>query len=331
MEKSKKLGFQMVNSFILHENPRKHKRENERVGEMEILCYTIDKRSQTSEADMSKTRKKKRKTQPGQAQGLAAISLAVAALALVLFLLTPKPGGEPDPTEPPTETTEPPIPLSVYGPEDFEFGEDGYLRCTAGNAVLGIDVSDHQQEVDWQQVADAGMEFAMVRIGYRGYTSGGLYEDERARENLLGAEAAGLKVGAYFFSQATTITEAALEAAWCIDFLEDFDISMPVVYDWEYVSEDARTGNMDQATLTDCAKIFCNSIRQAGYEAMIYFNPTLGETMLELEELVEYPFWLAMYSDQMTYPYAVEMWQYTSKGQVPGITVDTDINIWFKD
>ena len=88
---------------------------------------------------------------------------------------------------------------------------------------------------------------------------------------------------------------------------------------------------MDRRTLTDCTLAFCQSIEEGGYQPMIYFNPTQGETLLELEELLAYPWWLAMYSTEMTYPYDVEMWQYTASARVPGITGDADVNLWFFD
>ena len=103
---------------------------------------------------------------------------------------------------------------------------------------------------------------------------------------------------------------------------------MPVVFDWEYVSEDARTGAMDRNTLTECAIAFCDAIAEAGYTPMVYFNPHIGDTLLDLEALVDYPWWLAMYSDRMDYPYAVAMWQYTHAGTVPGISGSVDINLY---
>lgn len=287
---------------------------------------------------MNNTRKKTSSQTNALLRGFTAVSIAAAALACVVFLLIPRQTQEPGPqTEQPQSSvsavpseTESPIPLNPYGEEDFAY-EGEYLSCMAGPAVLGVDVSAHQGEVDWAQVADAGMEFAMIRIGYRGYTSGGIYADEYASANLEGAANAGLKVGAYFYSQAVNPTEAALEAAYCISLLKDYDVDMPVVFDWEYVSGDARTGTMDEQTLMECTRTFCDAIADAGYQPMVYFNPTLADTLLDLEGLTEYPFWLAMYSDRMTYPYAVEMWQYTANGNVPGISGDVDINLWFTD
>lgn len=270
-------------------------------------------------------RKTKKNRSPGR--GLAAIAGAGAALLCLILLLIPN---EPEPAPPETTlptVTESPIPLNPYGPEDFTYDGD-YLTCTAGEATLGVDVSEHQGEIDWEQVAQAGMEFAFVRIGYRGYTSGGIYEDAYAAQNLTAAREAGLRVGVYFYSQATNEAEAALEAAFCIKFLRDHSIDLPVVYDWEYVSSDARTGGMDSATLTACAATFCDAMEDAGYESMIYFNPHLSETLLDLTQLLDYPFWLALYSDQMTYPYRVELWQYTDQGTVPGISGAADVNLW---
>lgn len=286
---------------------------------------------------MNQTQKKRNPSTDNLLRGFTAVTAAAAVLATVVFLLAPRPerSSPPDSDTQPshsvqteTEPTGSVLPANPYGVEDFEY-RDGYLTCTAGNALLGVDVSAHQGEIDWEQVAEAGMDFAMVRIGYRGYTSGGIYGDEYAHANLTGAKDAGLKVGAYFYSQALSPTEAALEAAYCISLLDDYEIDMPVVFDWEYVSSDARTGTMDGPTLLACARTFCDAIAHAGYQPMIYFNPTLAETLLDLQALEEYPFWLAMYSDRMTWPYAVEMWQYTAAGSVPGIDGDTDINLWF--
>lgn len=264
---------------------------------------------------------------PGRVLLLPMLGTIVLILVVIIGILIGNAGSRNDPADNPSQPTLPPNP---YHAEDFEY-QGNYLTCTCANTRLGVDVSEHQLQIDWNQVADAGMEFAFVRIGYRGYTEGGLYLDEHAAENFIGARDAGLKVGAYFYSQATSTAEAVEEAAFCISFLKDHNIDLPVVFDWEYVSSDARTGDMDAQTLTDCAKAFCEAIEKAGYKAMIYFNPHIASNYLDLFQLQDYPFWLSLYDDTMDYPHKVEFWQYTATGKVPGIPGDTDINLWFID
>ncbi len=215
-----------------------------------------------------------------------------------------------------------------YSPSDFAT-VDGYVTCTAGPTRRGIDVSEHQGRIDWTQVHDAGFDFAFIRIGYRGYSVGQIKPDDRARENLAGARAAGLDVGVYFYAQAISPEEAAQEAAWCLEFLDGEHLDLPVVYDWEWVDHDARTGGMDKETLTACAKTFCEAIENGGYDAMIYFNSHISRDLLDLQQLQEYPFWLAQYKDQMDYPHQVDVWQYTETGTVPGIQGDVDIDLMF--
>jgi GH25 family lysozyme M1 (1,4-beta-N-acetylmuramidase) len=172
-------------------------------------------------------------------------------------------------------------------------------------------------------------------LGYRGYEKGGLSLDNYAIANLDGAIAAGLDVGVYFFSQALTPEEAEEEAYFVIQQLEPYEehITMPVVYDWEHVTDPvARTANMrDPDALTDCSLAFLQTIEAAGYTPMVYFNRTQSWKYLNLEELTDYDFWLAAYTQRMDFPYKIKMWQYTCKGSVPGVTGDCDINIYFPD
>ena len=215
-----------------------------------------------------------------------------------------------------------------YSPEDFAT-VGGYVTCTAGPTRRGIDVSAHQGNIDWERVRAEGFDFAFIRIGYRGYSVGDIYPDEYARENLAEAKAAGFDVGVYFYAQAISIEEAKQEAQWCLDFLAGENLQLPVVYDWEYVSPSARTGGMDKATLTECVKTFCSAIENAGYQPMIYFNKHVSQDLMDLQALSEYPFWLALYNEQMDYPYQVDFWQYTEEGKVPGIEGDVDIDLMF--
>lgn len=278
---------------------------------------------------MPNTRRKPSDPVNALLRGLIAVSMGAVLLACVLFLLLPRGNSDVPRNDLPSQIAPgTPQPANPYGPEDFEY-QGEYLACTAGTAVLGVDVSSHQGEIDWEQVRSAGMEFAIIRIGYRGYTSGGVYADEYARANLEGARAAGLKVGVYFYSQALDEGEALREARFCLDFLDGEALDLPVVFDWEYAGEDTRSAEMTRDALMACTRTFCREVEEGGYEAMIYFNPHIAENLLTLEELQEYPFWLAMYTDQMSWPYAVDMWQYTATGSVPGIEGDTDINLWF--
>ena len=186
------------------------------------------------------------------------------------------------------------LPENPYGKFDFQY--DGwFLKSTVVDCLSGIDVSAYQGDIDWNQVAESGVDFAIVRLGYRGYESGKLTEDKFARINLDGAAAAGVKLGCYFFSQALTVEEAQEEARFVLDMIQDYDITMPVVFDWEHVdNETARTNNMDPYVATDCAKAFLEIIDEAGYWPMMYFNTRQAHKLFYLDQLMEYDFWLAL-------------------------------------
>ena len=224
-------------------------------------------------------------------------------------------------TPTPTET----IPPNRFHPDDFVY-DDGFLSCITAETVLGIDVSRYQGDIDWQQVKAAGVEFVMVRLGNRGISEGTLYEDAFAKQNLQGAKEAGLKVGAYFYSQALNVAEAEEEAALALEILDGFPLDMPLAFDWE---QESRTENMDARTLTDCTKAFCAAVEKAGYQPMIYFNSFQAKELLHLLELREIPWWLAMYEVTMEFPYRMDRWQYSGTGTSPGIEGSVDLNLLF--
>lgn len=262
--------------------------------------------------------------------------LRILAAGLALLLLAgcapareqpTEPATEP-PTEAATEPTRETVPANPYAPEDFTT-EGDYISCTAGQTMFGIDVSYWQGDIDWQQVKEAGVEFAMIRVGWRGSEQGLLDIDEYAQKNYEGATAAGIRVGCYFFSQAISVEEAVEEADYVMERIREWEIDMPVVYDWEYISADSRTGNMDAQLLTDCTKAFCDRVLEGGYTPMIYFNANQSHKQMYLDELTDYGFWLAMYESEMDYPYKVDMWQYSNTGTVPGIQGDVDLNLYF--
>ncbi len=197
---------------------------------------------------------------------------------------------------------------------------------------FGVDVSAHQEEIDWPTVKKAGVDFAMIRVGYRGYSGGKLVLDSYFDQNVQGALNAGIDIGLYFYSQAITPDEAVQEAEMVLSVIGDYPITYPIVYDWELVTTDiARTDNVPVKTLTECSIAFCERIRQAGYTPMIYQNKRTSLLKLDLPELTDYDFWLAEYNDRATYYYNYQMWQYASDGRVPGIRGDVDVNICFKD
>lgn len=237
---------------------------------------------------------------------------------------------EPESTES-MEPTLPPPEENPYGRNDFQYNSDNFLSCLSGMSVNGIDVSSYQEEIDWEKVKADGIDFAIIRVALRGYESGKLVEDPYARINLENARNAGLEVGVYIFSQAVNVDEALEEAAFLLDIIKDYEITMPVVFDWEQVGvETARTENMDPETLTTATLAFCQTVEEAGYTPMVYFNRYQAKHLMDLSRLTDYDFWLAAYTDRMTYGYKVRMWQYTDRGQVDGIEGGVDINVWLE-
>lgn len=259
---------------------------------------------------------------------ICAVVLVILVVAAAFVLRQPVSGDSRNTTAETEPIEMSGLPRNPLAPEDFVY-EGDYLTCLSTQTMLGIDVSVWQEDIDWAQVKEAGIQFAMIRLGYRSMAEGVLSEDSYAKANYAGAAAAGIPVGAYFFSQAVTVEEAVQEAQFVLEMVRDWDLRMPIVYDWEHTGEDTRTANVDARTLTDCTKAFCETIEQAGHEAMVYFNSYQADNSLYLEELAEYPFWLAQYDQPLDFEHRVDMWQYTDQGTVPGIQGDVDVNLYF--
>ena len=273
---------------------------------------------------------------------LIAIALLVLAAAVVIFALSLRP--EPvDPHEGQVYiydgfdwiwmTPLPGVEANTMTADDFS-DQSGHPTYTGdGYQVLrGVDVSEHQHEIDWAQVAASGVDYAYVRLGYRGYTAGGLFEDPYFRKNVEGALANGLQVSVYFFSQAITVQEAIEEAEFALERIKDYNITLPVVFDWEKINGEtaARTDTLDFNILNDCAVAFCDTVKNAGYAPAIYFNRHLGYYGYDLSRMTDYAFWFAL--PESSFPnfyYAVDMWQYSFTEQVPGISEPTDMNLMF--
>ncbi len=229
------------------------------------------------------------------------------------------------------------VPVNQYDPAGFHVDQRGRVSYEqeGRQACAGIDVSFYQGEIDWAAVAADGVEFAIIRLGYRGYTQGGLNLDSRYEENIQGALDAGLDVGIYFFSQAVSEEEAAAEADFILKNLDGYgaeSIKYPVVFDWEPITpgKEARTDGMDGETLTRCAAAFCRRVREAGYTPAVYFNQDMGYLTYDLAQLTEFSFWLAEYDEKPDFYYGFDMWQYTHTGTVEGIqgSVDWNLSFW---
>lgn len=194
---------------------------------------------------------------------------------------------------------------------------------------LGVDVSEHQGYVDWQQLKDSSFDFAFIRLGYRGYgQEGNIRLDQEFHRNMENAQAAGFDVGVYFFAQAVNEEEAREEADFVLENLKGYTLQLPVVYDPESILDDeARTDNVTGEQFTDNTEVFCTAIEDAGYDPMIYANMLWEAFELDLEQLSEYPLWYADYEPAPQTPYHFDFWQYTNEGHVPGIEGNADLNI----
>lgn len=232
------------------------------------------------------------------------------------------------------------VPLSSHPVENMVETDKGRMLSfdAAGNlnALTGIDISSHNTVTDWNALREDGIDFVMLRTGYRGYGvgTGKLTKDTKFREYYRAAKDAGLLVGAYFFSQAVSEEEAVEEAILTAQQLEGCELDFPVAFDWELIfhdSEGARTDNVPVDVLTDCVLAFCQNIESFGYRAMVYQNKRTALFKFDLPRLDGIPFWLAEYGDGPTYLYAYDMWQYSCAGTVAGISGNVDLNLCFKD
>ena len=224
------------------------------------------------------------------------------------------------------------VPVNSYNPNNF-YLTNGIMqyRSTTVQTYSGIDVSRYQGTIDWKKVKAAGISFAIIRLGFRGYEAGSLNLDENFERNIKGATEAGIDVGVYFFSQAITEKEAIEEADYVLSRIGKYKITYPVVFDWEVIGgSTARTDNMDMTILSQSATAFCKKISDAGYKPMIYFNAYCGYLKYNLSKIANIDFWYAQYSEKPTFYYNFQMWQYTSSGKVDGIAGNVDMNISFK-
>lgn len=222
-----------------------------------------------------------------------------------------------------------------YVDGNFITDENGLVSYQEDGATVtkkGIDVSKYQGEIDWAAVKNDGVDYAIIRVGIRGYSEGGIMEDEFFRKNMEGAIANDIPVGVYFFTQALNEEEALEEANFVIGMLQGYSLTYPVYLDIEDVKKaDCRTNNLTVEERTNNAKVFMEAIAEAGYQPALYGNMKTYLLMLDLASLEQYDKWFAGYTLPIYYPYEYKMLQYSEKGRVAGISGQVDVNICFKD
>lgn len=215
------------------------------------------------------------------------------------------------------------------------FSSDGNFKTYSENgsqaSTTGIDISSYSGDIDWEKVKAAGVDFVMVRIGGRGYgEQGAIYADDRAIEYIKGAQAAGIKAGGYFFSQAITTQEAEEEAAFVKQTLGDVAPDYPIAFDLEVIKEEeARTDKLTPEQATECAKAFCEAVKGFGYKPMIYSSARELYFRYDLTKLAEYDIWYSEYSELPGSHYQFSMWQYSDTAAVDGIEGNVDLNLCF--
>ena len=210
---------------------------------------------------------------------------------------------------------------------DADKTEIQQLQKTTGGSRVGVDVSKWNGNIDWDRVKNAGVEFAIIRAGYRGSVTGSLVEDSCFTANMRGAAASGVPVGVYFFTQAVNEVEAVEEASAVLELIREYDLDYPVFIDTEGAGGNGRADNLDVDTRTLVCEAFCRTIANAGYTAGVYASRNWYNNNLHVENLENYCIWLAEYRHAPLYQGFYHMWQYTSKGAIDGIEGNVDMNI----
>lgn len=210
----------------------------------------------------------------------------------------------------------------------YSYEDDNYT------SMYGIDVAAHQGTINWKKVKEAGVEFAYIRLGYRGASEGLLNTDLEFENNYQGAIDNDIKVGIYWYSQPISKQEAIEEAQYVLDVLNDRHIDLPIVYDFEetffYDGTISRMHGMSKQDRTTMAEAFCGEIKNHGYEPMIYTNLSWSKTYYDWSRLSDYPIWFAQYgTNYPIYDRPFVMWQYTDTGTIDGIDTYVDFDILF--
>ncbi len=229
----------------------------------------------------------------------------------------------------------PELPTCSHDSSLFRLDERGIMHYDDPDVTtyLGVDVSSWQYEIDWTLLKAQGVHFAFIRAGYRGYESGDIVADKYFDINMQGALDAGIHVGVYFFSQAIDAEEAEEEARFTLEMIRDYNVTYPVVFDWETLNyPTARTNDIATEKLCEATNAFCATVASAGYLPMVYSNQSVSLLYYELGRIQEYDFWYAEYRDHPTFYYDYDIWQYGSSAHLEGVPLaEIDVNISFVD
>jgi len=224
-------------------------------------------------------------------------------------------------------TNKPVVGIQCIDNKLYYFDTNGVLQS---GKTFGVDVSKYQKNIDWEKIKKAGVSFAIVRIGYRGYGSAGnLVLDPMFEEHFTNVKNAGLKVGVYFFSQATTEAEAQEEAAACAYVLNGRKLDYPIFFDTEASGASNGSGRADGLGVTDrtkCAVAFCEEVKAQGYKPGVYASTQWYRKRVDLNSLKKYTIWNAHYGVGES-PIECSLWQGTCTARLPGYSGDMDVNI----
>lgn len=225
------------------------------------------------------------------------------------------------------------IPINDYdftklsGEERLKYEDDNYI------SLFGIDVAAHQETIDWEKVKNDGVEFAYIRIGYRSAEKGILNVDLEFENNYESAKNIEMPIGLYWYAQPANEKESYEEAKFVINLIKDKEFSLPIVYDFEETELSdgtlSRMHGMSKDDRTKMAKIFCEELKNNGYDVMIYTNLYWADNYYDLNELKDYPLWIAQYAKTPTFKRPFAMWQYSESGHIDGIEHKVDLDLLF--
>ena len=219
------------------------------------------------------------------------------------------------------------INVGELGPDALHYSDDNIK-----DTLVGVDLSTFQSDIDWETLAkNKDIDFVMLRVGYRGYTQGGLMLDSSFEDSKAAVIKYKIPTGLYFFTQAITYDEGVEEANFVLKQIGKMNVKYPIVIDSELIGDsEARGDNASNDERTDGIVGFCETIKAAGYTPMIYASRNMFAQCLDMDRLGDYELWLAHYANVPNFPYKYTGWQYTESGTVDGISGDVDLDLWFK-